>query len=368
MKLMKNEEKIGHREALTLLVVMMSAKVMLSFPRNMILLGKSAGWMIVLFSAAISLAGIFFIYSLVKKYPEQNIIEISREVAGSAVGSCFGILIFLFFLLITAMFLRQFAESFILAVLPRTPISIITLTFIVLLVYSCSLGIETLTRLAWFFGPYILLAFIIIILFSLPETSWDQLVPIMGNGPIPLLKESLGQTSLFVEVLLFGLIAPLIRHKEKLGGVAYYSILLATLINAGVTIIVLMVFNYVAAAKLIFPIFQLSRLIALEEFFQRVEAVFVFLWFFTGAIQLSGLFYGAVASFSQTFKIKDYHPLILPIALLTFAISLLPPSMAVAVDLNDLMFSKYYSIIAFGIPVLLWCLTFIPKRRTGEQH
>ncbi len=365
---MTNENNIGHREALTLLIVMMSAKIFLSFPRNMALLGAAAGWMIVLLAGIFSLTGFYFLYTLNRRYPSNTLVEAAREITGNTIGTCIGIILFLFFLVITALSLRQFAESFILAILPRTPISVITLFFLALLVYATLLGIETLSRVAWLFGPYLLLALIAVLAFALPQVDFSFLFPFLGNGPGPILLNSLTHLSLFSEILLFGFIAPLIRKKEKRFGVGLYSLLISIMINMLITIIVLVVFNYVAANKLIFPIFQLTRLISFGEFIQRVESIFVFLWFFTAGIQLGGLFYATTFSFSHTFNIKEHRPIIFPLAIIVFTLSLVPSSMTEAVDLNDFVLSLPYTLVAFGIPFFLWLIAVSFKKSSGESY
>lgn len=357
-----DNHKIGHREALTLLTIMMSAKVFLSFPRDMALLGDSGGWIIVLFAGIISLIGFYFLNSLIHKYPFQSIIQISHNLTGGFLGMVLGIIIFVFFLLITSLMLRKFAESFILAILPRTPISTIMIFFLVLLIYATMLGIETLSRVAWFFGPYLLIALLTILFFALPQGSMSNLTPVLGTGLLPILKHSVVHISMFSEILLLGLIAPLVRKQDKIFGVGNYSLIIAIFINLVVTLTSIVVFNYVAAGRIIFPIFQLARLITYGEFIQRVEAVFVFLWFFTAGIQLGGLFYGSVISFAETFHIKEYRPLTFPIALIVLTLSILPASMTDTILLNDFTLSNYYWGTALGIPFLLWFISIFTKK------
>lgn len=360
---MITEINIGHREALTLLVFMISGKVFLSFPRDMILLGDSAGWMIALISGIFSLIGFYFINALVQRFPSQNIIEISYTVTGKFIGTFLGFLIFLYFLVLTSLLVRQFAETFILAILPRTPISIIIGFFLVLLVYGTLLGIESITRVAWFYGPYLLITLVILLAFSIPRGNILNLTPILGKGPLEIIKQSFIHISLFTEILFLGLISPLIRKKDKVFGVGFYSMTISIIINVLVTLVVISVFNYASGSRLIFPIFQLSRLIAYGYFLQRVESVFVFLWFFAAGIQLGGLFYGTVLSFAENFKINHYRPLAFPIAIIVFALSLIPESMTDTIIINDFMLSNYYWITAFGIPALLWFITIILKKR-----
>lgn len=370
---MSAEEKIGYHEALTLLVITISAKIFLSFPRNMALLGDAAGWIIVLLSGIYSLVAYFFLSTLLRNFPGKNIIRISHQIGGEFIGKLIGTAFFLLFLIITSLYLRQFAESFILAILPRTPISVLTLFFLALLIYAALLGIETLSRVAWLLGPYLLTALVVILFFSLPQATFNFLTPVLGPGPAPLLKFSIVNLSLFAEIILLGIIAPLVRDREKIDRIGVISLTASVIINVGVCLLVTAVFNYAAAKKMIFPIFQLTRLIAYGEFIQRVEAVFVFLWFFWAGIHLGGLFYGTVTSFAETFRIKNYRPLTLPIGVLVFTISLIPNSMTEAVEFSDYVknsspISFYYATVAFGIPLLLWLVWIIRKRLGGVNE
>jgi spore germination protein KB len=356
------DSKLGYRETLTLLITMISCKIFLSFPRNMAVMGDSAAWLIVLLSGAFSVAGFIFIRQLLRKFPNDNIFNIARKTGGKFLGLGLNLLIFLYFLTIASMLIREFAESFILAILPRTPISVITICFLILLIYSALLGIETLSRLAWFFGPYLLIGLIVILAFSKP-TDIQLLLPLLGPGPLPVLKNSLINLSGFSEILLLAVIAPLVRERKKIGEIGILSLVISTLILSGLTLIVLLTFNYAGMTDLIFPVFQLTRLISIGEFVQRVESVFVFLWFLTAVIGMSGLFYGTVVSFSEAFEIRDHRPLIFPLAVLVFTLSMIPRSMPETVFWNFFIVSRFYPAIWLGIPLLLWILSLFVKKQ-----
>ncbi len=369
---MIKEEQIGHREALIMLTIMLTGKIFLSFPRNLALLGNGAGWIIVLLAGGFSLIGLYFLHQVLKRYPEQNIVEIAQTALGKYLGLAAGLVIFLFFLLLTAVYLRQFAESFILAILPRTPISVISGVFLLLLIWAMLQGIEALSRVAILLGPYLLTALILIVAFTLPQMHLGNLSPVLGPGVGSILKFSVFEISSFAELLLLGIITPLIRKKQERYKVGLYSLVTAVLINTGVVAAVVMIFNYNAARRLMFPMFQLTRLISFGEFIQRVEAVFVFLWFFWAGIQLGGLFYGALTSFAQTFKIKDYRPLVFPLAVIVFTASLLPSSMTQAVEWSgstyDLpLLGYFYSGMTVGLPLLLWVAVLIRQWVGGKQ-
>lgn len=357
-----NNHHIGSREVLTLLITLLAGKVFLSFPRDMTQVTSSAAWITILFSGLFSLGGFCIIYWLLQRFPSDNIFGIARKITGNLVGTVLGIMVFCYFLIITSLLIRQFAESFILAILPRTPISVLTFFFVLLLMYGTMMGISAISRVAWFMGPYLLLG-VVAIFISMANAHLENLAPVLGKGLGSIFQNALIYVSSFSEILVIAVIAPLLRRKNDLFRLGSWSISIATLILTGITMLAIATFNYNAASHLIFPVFQLTRLISLGSFIQRVEALFVFLWFFTAGIQVSALFYSTVISFSETFRIKNYRPLVFPLATLVFILSLIPQSMPEAVNLDNFTLGRFYSVVWIGVPLLLLTLALLFKKK-----
>jgi spore germination protein KB len=78
---------------------------------------------------------------------------------------------------------------------------------------------------------------------------------------------------------------------------------------------------------------------------------------------MSGLFYGTVVSFSEAFEIRDHRPLIFPLAVLMFTLSMIPRSMPETVFWNFFIVSRFYPAIWLGIPLLLWILSLFVKKQ-----
>ncbi|HEX3047353.1 MAG TPA: hypothetical protein VHY08_21555, partial [Bacillota bacterium] len=72
--------------------------------------------------------------------------------------------------------------------------------------------------------------------------------------------------------------------------------------------------------------------------------------------------YGIVTSFAQTFRISNYRPLVFPMSILVFTISLLSGSMSATMLFNDFVLSGFYAAVAFGLPFLLWVFALILKK------
>ena len=67
--------------------------------------------------------------------------------------------------------IRTFGEMITTAILPNTPIEVITLSIMLVMAYILYLGIEVFARVTEIFTPYIVLFLILIMIFLLPKDT-----------------------------------------------------------------------------------------------------------------------------------------------------------------------------------------------------
>ncbi|MGE5528273.1 MAG: GerAB/ArcD/ProY family transporter [Patescibacteria group bacterium] len=355
--------KLGHRELLALLVAAIDARVFLGLPRVMAKIGGTAGWLAVTFAFLAAMAGYLILEALLGRFPGRDLITITREVAGGIPAGILGAFFFLFFLATASLVARQFAETFVIGILPRTPIGVITGLLMALLVLAGYYGLEAISRLAMLIGPYILLVLLVIFVAVMPNANPLFLAPIAGNGFGGILLPSFAKSAVFAEIVLLGLYAPALREPDKRRQVGILALTAAYLIMLANIATFTLIFDYPGLTRILFPIYQLTRLVSFMEFFQRVEAVFVFLWFFTAAIAISAVFFGAAYIFARLFRLRSHRPLLFPLAVLAFTASLMPASFAEAVRLDVDVMRLYGSIPVFGLPGLVLLLALLRGKK-----
>jgi len=356
---MIKEGHIGYREGIALTVILISGKIYTGFPRVMVEEGKTAAWLLVLLSTALSVVAFLPIPHLLARFPGKSYYEVVEEVAGPYLGVLALVLSSGFYLFLLGILVREFAEIVASTVLPFTPISVITIALLLVMAYGAYAGLEPLTRTAWILAPWILAGLLAVLLLSLRWAKFQYLLPFWGAGIPSLLKSSVFRTSLFVEVLLLPLLVPHLREPQRLAVMGIWSIVISGIVMSFVVLLFVTVFPVRAAVNVLFPVFQMARIMFLGRFFQRMESLFIFVWVISAAVQLAGVLQATALALARIMKLPVYRPLIFPLSVLTFAIAFIPPDLPAAIRIDDEFLRYYGAITAFGLTTTVYVVALI---------
>ncbi len=357
------EGHLGYRETIAFLTIVLSTKLFLTYPRNIILEGQTAGWMIAVVDLLFTLLAVLPILSLLKAYPELTLIEITEKFGGAFSGIIVSLLMFSYFLVITCLVLRQFMETIIAAFLPTTPISILTIFFLIGIIYPCYQGIESMSRGAWLLTPFIVFGTLGVLLLVLQNANIDYLFPFWGAGLPTIIQKGAGTSSLLGEILLITLLNPYLRDRGKVTTILYSSLLVAGSLIIANLVVFLMVFPYPTALTLgDYPLYILARQIYFGRFLQRVEAFFIFIWVFSMLINVSALFYGSAVSLARGLKLPFYRPLLFPLAVLVYGLTFLIPNFPTSVWLNEYHLHHLAWVFSYALPALVWLLATLRSK------
>lgn len=356
---------LGQNELATLLIVVISSRVFLGLPHLMSIIGGNAAWLTLTIAFLTALGVYFLLDLLLERFPGRDLIDIARQTTGFF-HYAISLILILFFLAVTALVTRIFAEIFVVGILPRTPIGVITGCLLILLIWAAYMGLETISRLAVLYSPYLLLFMSLILLLVLPNIDSIYLFPILGRGLGRTILPAMAKSSVFADIVLLAIYAPSLRERDRRRKLGIKVLAGSYLVMLAVTLIFGLVFPYPASAKLLLPVFQLARLISLAEFFQRTEAIFIFIWFFVAVISLATAFYTISYLLCRTFRLTTHRPLLFPLAVLVFALSLLPRSFAAAIQLDSDLLRYYGWIPGFATPLLILLLALLRGKKGVE--
>lgn len=360
------EGKISSYGIFSLLAILIITKAFLGIPRVVAQEAGSAAWLLLLLSGFVSTAGIYLIVKLVQRFPGKNLVEIAEIVWGGPGRVFVSLTMAILFLYISTVVVREFSETILTTVLPRTPISIITLMFLITMIFGSYKGLEAITRSSVLLFPFIIIGILSILFLTGSFIDLNNLFPVLGKG-LKIVTKIPGRTSIFIDIIFVTLIASNVNEPEKIPAQIWKSFFMSIFLFVIIEIVYVSVLSLEAATKLYIPLFQLARIIYMGRFFQRIEALYVFIWFFAGALKLTLSFYGAVVTLCRGFKIPIYQPLLFPAGLLVFAISFLPPNMAAAISLDVNFLGELGSLIGFGLPAAI-LVTAVFRRKGGKQN
>ncbi len=364
------EGKISSNGIFGIIVILIITKVFLGIPRVAVQEGGSASWLLLLMSAGIASAGVFIIVKLIKKFPDKNIVDIAETLWGPPGRVIVAAVMASIFLYISTVVVREFAETILTTVLPRTPISIVTLMFVITMVLGAYNGLEVITRSVTLLIPFILVGITSILLLAGSFIDLNNFFPLLGTGIDKLVVHAPGRSSIYIDIVMVTLIISNVNEPEKIPQQVWKGFLFSTAVFVVVQLFYVSILTIHAGSKLYIPLFQLARIIYMGRFVQRIEVLYVFVWFFTGALQLTLTLYGAVTALSRGFKIPIYQPLLFPLGLLVFSLSFVPQSTLHAVSLDMNILRKYGSLIGFGVPAALLLTSVVLRKggKTGEKQ
>ncbi len=362
---MVKEGTFGPAEAVLLLAVSNIARIFLPYPRYLVEIGGSAAWMTPIGGLLVALVGVYLMSLVLNKNPDHTIIEITEEAFGPFMGIAINMVIVSFFIAVSTLFTREFSEALIIAALPETPISVIITIYLAVGLLGAYLGIEAMARTARLSYIYIFAGLTILILALTPQWNVNNLFPIFGDTPFNVFGLGTFSTAAVTEIILGGVLVQAMGGGKKFGGIGYLSMLIAFALLTVLLVSIVLTLGRDPAIEATLPFYRISRNIYLGRFFQRVEAVFVIIWSLVGGIKIALTLYAATVSLARTLKLPDYRPLIWPLGLLIFILSLLPPDMLTTVKL-DTDFLRPYSLIPnYLLPVLILAVYWL-KGRAGR--
>lgn len=354
----------GPREAIFLLGISGVARILLSFPRSLVEIGGPAAWLTPLGGMVAALVGIYLFSLIFKKRPGRNIMEINEDAFGSYLGTAVNILCIVLVLEVAgAIFIRQFCESIVITTLTYVPISFVEIAILAVGLLGAYLGIEALARTARFTCLFVLGGILFLIFSLLPFWDFHNLLPLLGNGPKEVFLMGTLSTAGIVEIVLAGVIVQNMGGAKNFAGIGAvfvlvgFSFLILTLLTLTLT------FDWSLAEEFAFPFSRLARNVYLSRFFQRMEAIFILISGIVAALRVSLLLYGASAALAKSLKLPDYRPLIWPLGLAMFILSLLPPDVPTAINLDQIYLYSFILIPDYFLPIILLTVFWLKKWR-----
>jgi len=365
---MDNKVTFGKWEAVCLLINIINTQIFISFPRLITETGGTAGWIVSIYILILSLIGFWLISKLFKRFPNKDIIDIGQEVGGKIVYVILGLSLGVLGIILEAITLREFSENVKTISLTNSPISFIMALFIFGAVFSCYFGIEPIVRIHAIGTSIIAVIYLIILLALLPLMDIDNVMPVMGNGPYKIFGEGFFRLSFFTGLIIAFYLPPFIKSFKKFKSSVYTSIIFSGLFMTIGTLVYLMVIPYPSSLENTIPIYDLSRLINYGRFFQRIEPLFLTIWSFAAYLYFCGGLYFSIYAIKKALNLPYFEPLIIPLAIIMFNLSILPESFMSAVKIENI-FSRTYSFIPiFGIPILLLIVARIRKKGSVDSQ
>ncbi len=285
-------------------------------------IAKQDAWIGMLAATAYGLIIMLIYYFLGSRYPGLTLIGILRQLLGKWFGLILAACYFMLFFFLSFN-IPWYIMDFMGHAMHETPHYAISLLFIIGYAVAAIYGIEVIARTSEIFIKFITVIFFAAMLMVLPNVKLDNLLPVLENGLVPVIKSSVSISiyntfPMIVLLMVFPVNINDIKGSKKaiIKGFLWSSLLAFTVI-----ILSTLVLGTAVLAKSKYPSFLLLKEINIMNIFTRLEYFISVVWIITQFIVGALFFYSSVAGLSELLKLKDYKKIVLPLSLIVFIMS-----------------------------------------------
>lgn len=365
-----NNAEITSRQCAKILFLFALGSSALVLPTAVIGIARQDAWLSMLMAGPFNYFILLIYLALAERFPNLSLAQYAKKLLGTWLSKVFLLTYVLFFLILSAVVLRNISDFLGISVLPKTPEWFIHVTFMVVVVYGVLLGIETIARTGEILFAWGMFVLFIILLALFNQFDFRNFEPLLYQGimrPIkgmfPILGFPIG------EFVFISMIFPLVRKQDRKKLRSSLKISVAFICFSGVvlTLFLVGVMGVDEASRSIFAVYDLAKYINIEEILVRVEILVAMIWTGTVFMKLSLCVYVLTVLTAQMLGLSTYRPLVIP-----FSFIILPLSLIIYRNIAHARFFAYevwtvYSVFQGAVLPLLLLLIAIVRRKRDDS-
>ena len=282
-------------------------------------------WLVPLITPIFAI-GLYFLYHFIINSAGQNknFFQIIQVCLGKKLGNLIIFFYTIYFLFMSVYILKEFVFLVGITMLEKTPMPIISITFILAVAYVLYLGLDVLARLTELYFPLFFLSFFFVAigLFFSEELHIQNLLPILPDGIGPILHNIFKKSLLFPygEMIAFTIIFPKVIQKNFMRRVSIVTIIaIGFFLTFGVLLEILTLGSDLRNRSL-YPFVSTVREVEFFEFIGRVDILYIFHFMFGSFVKIGVNFYAALIGL-ETLPNRRYRTFVYPFALLAAFLS-----------------------------------------------
>ena len=190
----------------------------------------TAGWYMNILSMLVAILGFMILLSLLKRFNNKNIMQISDLVLGKPVGSIMLITLAALILLVSSINMREYIEVMKVYVMPESPPSFLMVLLSISVAVLSFMGLETIARYSKFIIYILSAGYILVILLSTQNFVPRQLYPVLGYGLDKTIITGLQRCSVYGDIAILGIIASSLQGYREIKKIGLWSILISGIV------------------------------------------------------------------------------------------------------------------------------------------
>jgi spore germination protein KB len=303
-------------------------------------------------------------------FPEKTLVEYCNKIVGKWLGSSISIG-FVYFSFIGATTLIWVMGNFLVTqIMPESPTIIIHAFFVMIVIMGVRLGLETISRSAEIFLPWVGMFFLLLILLPIPDMNLENLQPMLDSDLKPIIRATLSFISVAIfPLVIFQMIVPNEKRSKETNKAFFIGSLLGGIPLIIITILTITVLGAGLTASNMYPSFALGKKVGIKGVLERIEVIVAILWFITIYYKTTIYCYASVKGLSQILSIKDYRILTYPVGMLMIGFStIIYPDVMYEMEWDVKTWIPYAATYGLFMPAFLYVVARCRKslHKKGE--
>lgn len=341
--------------------------IFFTLPRTLAQASGHSGWLSILIGSLMVIPTFWLITQIGSAMQEMSIIAYCLSLFGPVFGRVYALLFLLPLLFFAAIIIRILAEIIVSLVLPETPLELVIIMLLVLRYYLAQGGMLSIARWGEIIAPVIVLMFVTMFALSMENVDLERIEPFFSASLMEVWKGSLGICSTFSEMIVLLYIYPQIKKKAQVLPALLWSMFIVLCLFEVTFLITMGTYGSAFTQRLMFPVIELVKDIAIFEFIEHLESPFLAVWIFINITKNSLLFYACCVGSRDWFGTIDIGNLMIPISIIIFYLSMIPDNINASIVSFEIAKGVTFWLYAFVLLTILWLAGKMKARRTANE-
>ena len=324
-------------------------------------------WIAAVITLLTTLFIIFIFNQLATLYPSMTYVEYNEKICGKWIGKVLTLPYLFYVFFIVCGQVRDIGDFFTTEILVDTPIQMIMIIFTFTSLIGVRLGLEVICRSAVIFFPWIIMLFVLLCSFLIPQIKLENIQPVFAEGLKPIIKNvyiNWGQT---LQMGIFLMIMPYVAKKEEMKKTFYKGFLIGGIVMVTVITLSILVLGADLTARQSYPTYMLGKKVRIGTFLQRVEVIVAIIWMLTIYFKMAICYYGLSLGLAQLFGLKNYKILTFPLAFLIIPFAIfISPNSVILQQFTSKTLTPFSFTICFMLPLILIVIGKVKKRSASK--
>ena len=351
-----DSQKISTGEAISLLLIVIISHLLLNIPQTILNTCGTSSLLNILYIFIIAIFICVFIIWLMSKFPNCDLIDISEYLGGKFLKIIVGTILIAYIIFFASVLLRNAVEALKIIYYFNSRVTFVAIFFIITPIIANLFGEKAIVKCNLLITPLIILVLLIAFISVSPLFVWQRIFPIFGYG----INNTFGPDGFsnifsFNALFLVMLLVPLLAKPQNFKKISITAIIITGLLLLLFVSALLLGFPYVLSIESITPIYLMVVNTQFSTFFQRPEALFIFVWilFFMSYLNVIILF--SLRIFKKIANIENTKPLSYSFSTLLFIFAFIPVGMTEVRFLENTAYKYVTIIITFfiGLSILI---------------